>query len=105
MRFGYCTKNPAEGVKLAPEAGEFSMPEIEAYDAVLKFAREGGALKPHTKGSLPPYLWPVMELAYPCRMRGIEVVKQISSTAQAGSSALTSSSDASLQWNRASRPQ
>lgn len=74
-RFGHCTKNPAEGVKLAPEAGEFSMPEIEAYDAVLKFARERGTLKPHTKGSLPPYLWPVMELAYLCRMRGIEVVK------------------------------
>lgn len=75
MRHGHCTKNPAEGVRLAEEEGAFSMPEPEVYNAVLNFARERGALKPHTKGSLPPYLPAVIELAYLCRMRGIEVVK------------------------------
>jgi site-specific recombinase XerD len=74
-RHGHCKTNPAEGVKLARERKRKRMPEHEAYAAVLKFAQERGAFKAHTKGSLPPYLWPLMEIAYLCRMRGIEVVR------------------------------
>lgn len=75
IRFGACKTNPADGVKLAAERKRKRMPEHEAYAAVLKFARERGALKAHTKDSLPPYLWPLMETAYLCRMRGIEAVR------------------------------
>lgn len=74
-RHGHCRTNPAAGVKLAQERKQFSMPERSVYAAVVTFAQRGGALKPHTKGSCPPYLWCVMEIAYLCRMRGIEVVQ------------------------------
>jgi site-specific recombinase XerD len=57
------------------ERGRKRMPEHVAYAAVLKFARERGELVPHSKGSLPPYLWSIMEIAYLCRMRGIEAVR------------------------------
>lgn len=73
-RLGHCRTNPAAGVKLADERKKFSMPEHETYATVLNVARERGALKAHTKGSCPPYLWCVMEIAYLCRMRGIEVI-------------------------------
>lgn len=74
MRHGHCKTNPAEGAKEAKEVGEFRMPEHDAYQIALMRAKEGGALKAHTKGSCPPYLWCVMEISYLCRMRGIEVV-------------------------------
>lgn len=73
-RHGHCRSNPAAGVKLAQERKQFRMPEREVYAATVSFAQERGALKPHTKGSCPPYLWCVMEIAYLCRMRGIEVI-------------------------------
>ncbi len=68
------TANPADGVKAAPERRQFKMPTRAALDAVLAFAREGAARKAHARGSIPPYLWAVMELAYRCRLRGIEVI-------------------------------
>lgn len=71
---GHCKTNPAEGAKQAKERKRFSMPSHDAYAIALRLAREGGARKAHTAGSCPPYLWPVMEVAYLCRMRGIEVV-------------------------------
>lgn len=74
VRQGHCTKNPAKGVKPAKERKRSGMPEHPIYAAVLQLARERGARKPHTAGSCPPYLWCVMEIAYLCRMRGIEVV-------------------------------
>lgn len=73
-RFGHCATNPALGVKQAKEKKVHRMPEHAAFAAILAFARERGALKSHTKGSLPPYLAPLMEIAYACRMRGIEAV-------------------------------
>lgn len=75
IRHGKCTTNPADGVKQVKERKRKRMPEHLAYAAVIKFAQERGALKPHSKGSLPPYLWPLMDLALLCRMRGIEVVR------------------------------
>ncbi|OLK00124.1 integrase [Xanthomonas oryzae pv. oryzae] len=73
VRHGYCKENPAIGVLQAKEAKAFRMPTPDAFEAVLQFARERGALKPHTKGSFPSYLPPVMVLAYSARLRGIEV--------------------------------
>ncbi|WP_051281096.1 hypothetical protein [Rhodanobacter sp. OR92] len=72
---GHAKSNPARGVGQATERGQFKMPDHTAMAAVIAYARAGGALKPHTKGSCPPYLAPLMELAYLCRLRGIEAVR------------------------------
>jgi len=74
VRHGHCATNPAHGTKQVKERGEFSMPAHDSYATALALARAGGTLTAHTAGSCPPYLWPVMEIAYLCRMRGIEVV-------------------------------
>lgn len=66
--------NPADGVKPAKVKNEFKMPTPAALEAVIAFARAGAAVPAHTKGSLSPYLWATMEIAYRCRLRGIEVV-------------------------------
>lgn len=50
------------------------MPTRMAYDAVLKLAQARCVLTPHSAGSLAPYLWPLMEIKYLCRMRSIEVL-------------------------------
>lgn len=50
------------------------MPTRIAYEAVLKLARLRGAQPPHSAGSLAPYLGPLMEIKYLCRMRTIEVL-------------------------------
>lgn len=42
--------------------------------AAIAYAQACGALPTRTKGSQPPYLWAVAEIAYLCRLRGIEVV-------------------------------
>ncbi|MBL8268543.1 MAG: hypothetical protein JNL55_19285 [Steroidobacter sp.] len=75
MRHGHCKTNPAEGAKQVKERKRHGMPELDTYEAVLKFARERGSRLAHTKGSSPPYLWPLLEIKYLCRMRSIEVVR------------------------------
>lgn len=66
--------NPARGVKAAKEKGRHGMPVVQAYTAVLAYAREAASRKAHTEGSGPPYLPALLEIAYLCRLRGIEVV-------------------------------
>lgn len=73
-RRGHNKTNPVKGAEQATERKEFKMPSRDAYVIALRHARDGGARKAHTAGSCPPYLWPIMEIAYLCRMRGIEVV-------------------------------
>ena len=73
VRYGHCKTNPAKGVKQAKERKQHKMPAHEAYLAVLQFARLRGARKAHSLGSSPPYLAPLMEIAYLCRLRGIEI--------------------------------
>lgn len=68
------TVNPADGVKGAKTRDTFKMPTPQAMEAVIAYARTGAARKAHTKGSQAPYLWCTMEIAYRCRLRGIEVV-------------------------------
>lgn len=41
----------------------------------LNFARQRGALRAYTKGSCPPYLWPLIEIKNLCRMRSVEVMR------------------------------
>lgn len=75
MRYGHCKTNPAIGAKQVKERKRNGMPTRNAYHAVVNFARERGALQAHAKGSSPPYLWPLLEIKYLCRMRSIEVVR------------------------------
>lgn len=65
--------NPAWGLEEFRERKRRRLPSPEVYDALLAYARRCGALTAHSKGSQPPYLWMVLELAYLCRLRGIEV--------------------------------
>lgn len=76
MRHGHCKTNPAQGAKQVKERKRHGMPTLDAYEAVLSFARERGALQPHVRGSAPPYLWPLLEIKYLCRMRSGEVVRR-----------------------------
>ncbi|HYG08252.1 MAG TPA: integrase [Stenotrophomonas sp.] len=73
IRFGHCENNPAKGVRQVKEVGAYRMPEPEEFQAVLDFAKQRGRLKAHTRGSVPPYLHAVMQLAYNLRLRGVEV--------------------------------
>lgn len=74
VRFGYCKTNPAKGVRQAKEKGDAKMPDLVAFRRVVDYARQCGAMKAHTAGSCPPYLWAVVTIAYYCRLRLIEVV-------------------------------
>lgn len=71
---GECTTNPAQGAKQVRERKQRRVPAVDTFRALQTFARERGALLPHTKGSVAPYLASVMEIAYTARLRGIEVV-------------------------------
>lgn len=73
MRRGYCTTNPARGIEQAKERKQYRMPARDVFAAVHAFAEERGALPPHSKGSVPPYLAPAMVIAHGCRLRGVEV--------------------------------
>ena len=65
--------NPAKGVQQSRERGAHRMPDAEIMRSLIAFLRARGGLKPRTRGSVSPYLWAVAEIAYRCRMRGIEV--------------------------------
>ena len=73
MRLGECKTNPADGVKQVAERKQFKMPTQSTFIRVLQFARDRGTRVAHSEGSVAPYLAPVMQLAYSCRLRGIEV--------------------------------
>ncbi|MFA1289664.1 tyrosine recombinase XerC [Xanthomonas axonopodis pv. nakataecorchori] len=66
--------NPASGVKQVKERRAHRMPRLEVFRAVQAYARECSSRGPRQKGSVPPYLWAAMELAYQARLRGIEVL-------------------------------
>ncbi|MBH1633684.1 integrase [Stenotrophomonas maltophilia] len=73
IRHGHCTSNPADGIRKVREKRDARMPDHDAFDAVLRFARTCASRQAHTAGSCPPYLPAVMSLAYAVRLRGIEV--------------------------------
>lgn len=74
VRFGCCKTNPARGVKQVKEAKVFKMPRGSAFQRALAFAQKRGALPARAKGACPPYLAPIMVIAYRCRLRGSEVL-------------------------------
>jgi len=73
---GYCEDNPAHGVEHARERERRRLPEGPIMAKLIAHAQATGNDYPRRgqRGSCPTYLWIVMELAYLCRLRGIEVV-------------------------------
>lgn len=71
---GYCDSNPAQGVESAKERRLRRLPELDTIERLTAFARKRGQRSRGEKGACAPYLWIVMELAYICRLRGIEIV-------------------------------
>lgn len=69
-----CTHNPARGLAHAKERRRHRMPTSTALDRVVAFVRERAALKAHTLGSLSTWLPYLVDIAYICRLRGIEVL-------------------------------
>lgn len=85
MNRGKCTHNPALGlerIKLNPAR---RMPSDATHAALLAYARAGAQRKAHTQGSVAPYLWVCMEIAYLCHLRGIELLRMRESQATADS--------------------
>lgn len=60
-------------MKQVKERKKRVFPKNEVVAQLVAFARERGRLAPHSKGSCPPYLAAVAEIAFACRLRGIEV--------------------------------
>lgn len=75
MQYGECRTNPAREVRGVKEDADPHMPELVTFRAVQAFARERGAMTARRRGSVAPYLWAAMEIAYACRLRGVEVLK------------------------------
>jgi site-specific recombinase XerC len=71
---GHCTHNPAQGVEAPSLTPRRRLPTHEAHLALLRYAAERGLRPAHTGGSVAPYLWICMELAYLCHLRGIELL-------------------------------
>jgi site-specific recombinase XerD len=61
---GYCASNPAKGIEQAVERKRRRLPDTAVHNAIVEYAR----------ANFSDYLWIVMELAYLCRLRGIEVL-------------------------------
>lgn len=66
-------ENPAKGVQQAKERRAHRTPEAAVMRGLISFLRERGSQKARSEGSVSPYLWAVAEIAYRCRMRGVEV--------------------------------
>ncbi len=65
--------NPATGVDQPSERKQRRLPDHTTMAAVITFAAQRGQLGHGKEGSCAPYLWAVAEIAYTCRLRGIEV--------------------------------
>ena len=83
VREGHCQTNPVKGVRGAKERKQRRLPEPAVMTRLIQMAAHGGQLMPHSKGSAPPYLWAVADIAYLCRLRGIEVITLFDSHALA----------------------
>lgn len=71
---GYLDSNPALGIEAPVERKQRRLPSQAVMQILIDRARELGQLKRGQLGAVPPHLSYVMELAYLCRLRGIEVV-------------------------------
>ncbi len=71
---GYILDNPASGIEEAKETPKQQLVNDEVYNRVLNHVIQAGSKGHGVKGSCPEYLWMIMEIAYLCRLRGIEVI-------------------------------
>lgn len=71
---GIVDHNPAQGLEQAKERKRQRLPTDAAYAKLLAFAHERSLRTARTEGSVPAYLWMIMELGYLCRLRGIETL-------------------------------
>lgn len=71
---GYLEVNPALGIEAPTERKQRRLPDHQVMDTLIDRAIARGLLVRGEKGGCPEYLGYVMELAYLCRLRGIEVV-------------------------------
>jgi hypothetical protein len=73
---GHVSGNVAEGLEAPTERKQHRMPTATAFEAVIAYARAHGHHGRGVrggKGACPSYLAPAAEIAYLCRLRGIEV--------------------------------
>ncbi|HGY3554961.1 TPA: tyrosine recombinase XerC [Pseudomonas putida] len=71
---GYLDSNPAQGIEAPKERRQRRLPSIAVMEDMIDRAKALGRLHRNEPGSCPVYLSIAMELAYLCRLRGIEVV-------------------------------
>ncbi|RBJ81297.1 integrase [Pseudomonas sp. MWU12-2534b] len=71
---GFLDVNPAQGIEAPVERRRRRLPLSRVMDTLIDRAMARGLLERNEKGGCPQYLGYVMELAYLCRLRGIEVV-------------------------------
>ncbi|KIQ58931.1 site-specific integrase [Pseudomonas fluorescens] len=71
---GFLEVNPALGIEAPIERKQRRLPDHQVMDILIDRAIARGLLIRGEKGGCPEYLGYVMELAYLCRLRGIEVV-------------------------------
>jgi site-specific recombinase XerC len=71
---GYLEVNPALGIEAPIERKQRRLPNHQVMDTLIDRAIARGLLMRGEKGGCPEYLGYVMELAYLCRLRGIEVI-------------------------------
>ncbi|WP_311968558.1 integrase [Pseudomonas baltica] len=71
---GFVDVNPALGIEAPVERKRRRLPTHLVMDALIDRARAFGRLARNEPGGCPEYLSYVMELAYLCRLRGIEVI-------------------------------
>ncbi len=71
---GFLEVNPALGIEAPVERKQRRLPRLNVMAVLIDRATARGRLVRNEPGGCPEYLASVMELAYLCRLRGIEVV-------------------------------
>lgn len=72
MNRGYNDINPADGIELPVERKRRVLPDSDAMNALIAFARQNAGGR-GTKDSVAPYLWACIVIGYRVRLRPIEV--------------------------------
>lgn len=71
--YDYVPTNHATGVYTSKKRSKQQYVQDNIYNKLLAYAKHRGSIMPKTKGSSPYYIYSVMEIAYLCRLRGVEV--------------------------------
>ena len=71
---GHCTENPAWTIEAAQERARHRLPERHTLARVTQFCQQRSQGSSTAKGAVAPYLWALIEIAYLCRLRAIEVL-------------------------------